>query len=53
MDVHQALEMARCAKINLENMVEMMPVLASHPLLPVVNMQIDECIAALDDGEGE
>lgn len=51
MDTHQALEMARCAKINLKNMVDMMPVLASHPLLPLVNMQIDECIVALDDEE--
>ncbi len=51
MDTNQALEMARCVKANLENMVKMMPVLASHPLLPIVNIQIDKCIAALDDEE--
>lgn len=48
MDVPQAIEMARCAQINLENMVQVMPVLARHPLLPIVRMQIADVVKALD-----
>lgn len=44
----QALEMARCVDINIDNMIRMMPVLAAHPLLPVVKFQIRECIEALE-----
>lgn len=51
MDISTALEMARCAEINLENMVKIMPVLASHPLLPMVKMQIGECIKELEKEE--
>jgi hypothetical protein len=48
MGIYSALESAECAKINLENMVKMMPTLALHPLLPVVRIQIDECVKALE-----
>lgn len=50
-DLEKALEMARCTQINLENMVQMMPVLAQHPLLPLVRMQIGETIDALEETE--
>jgi len=46
--MEEALEMARCALINLENMVTIMPVLKLHPLLPVVQMQITETIRLLE-----
>lgn len=46
-----ALEMARCVRVNLENMVIIMPTLKMHPLLPIVQMQIKECIAALEAAE--
>lgn len=47
------LEMARCVEINIENMVTIMPVLKMHPLLPIVQLQIKECIEALGtDGAG-
>ncbi len=48
-DEAQALEMARCSYINLNNMVEMMPTLKMHPLLPLVKRQMQECIKALGD----
>lgn len=53
MNIETALNLAECAKVNLENMVKMMPVLATHPLLPVVRLQIDEVIKALEDEEDE
>ena len=46
-----ALELARCVEINIENMVTIMPVLKMHPLLSVVQLQIKECIAALEAAE--
>lgn len=44
-----ALEQARCAYANLNNMVEMMPLLAAHPLLGVVKMQLRGVIETLGD----
>jgi hypothetical protein len=46
-----ALEMAHCVEINLENMVTIMPTLKIHPLLPIVKLQIRECIEALEAAE--
>lgn len=45
------LESVRCAYINLNNMVKMMPVLGRHPLLPMVKMQLRTTIEALGDKE--
>jgi hypothetical protein len=44
-----ALEAARCAYVNLNNMVRMMPALSRHPLLPVVKEQMRTAIAELGD----
>jgi hypothetical protein len=49
LDTEQALESARCAYINLNNMVKLMPALRSHPLLPMVKMQLGDAIKALGD----
>lgn len=49
MNIDKALEMAECVKINLENMVKMMPALKMHPLLPLVQDQLAECIKLLDE----
>ncbi len=46
-----ALELAECAKINLQNMVKMMPVLRQHPLLPMVESQLQGCIDELEKDE--
>ena len=43
------IELAECVKINLANMVKMMPALKSHPLLPVGEEQIKSLIEALED----
>ena len=50
-NIEQALEMAHSARINLDNMVKMMPVLGQHPLLPLVEAQLDECIKELSEEE--
>ena len=46
-----ALEQARCAYVNLNNMIKMMPVLKGHPLLPIVKAQLQDCIKSLGDEE--
>ena len=48
MSIKQALEMARCVEINIDNMVIMMPVLKMHPLLEFVKSQIKDCIVELE-----
>lgn len=49
MTTEKALEAVRCAEINLQNMVEMMPALGAHPLLPIVKDQIATCIKELEE----
>jgi len=51
--LEQGLESARCAYINLHNMVKMMPALNSHPLLFLVEAQLREAIVQLDDEDGQ
>jgi hypothetical protein len=46
--ITEALEAVRCAQINLTNMVTMMPALGSHPLLPLVQMQVESACEALE-----
>jgi hypothetical protein len=48
MSIEQALEMARCTEINIQNMVDMMPSLKLHPLLGIVQLQIKDCIELLE-----
>ena len=47
----KALEYARCADINLDNLAKMMPGLTQHPFLQIVKEQIASCIKELDDEE--
>lgn len=49
MSLEQGLEMARCVEINIENMVKVMPILISHPLLGVIKSQIKDCIKELEE----
>lgn len=49
-DGEDALVQARCAKANLENMVVMMPALKRHPLLSLVQAQLDLVIILLEGG---
>jgi len=51
MNTSQALEMARCAEINLDNMGIVIPGLKTHPIFVIVKMQIKECIKNLDGEE--
>lgn len=47
-DLHQGLELVRCAYVNLGNMERMMPALNFHPLLPLFRHQLRAAIEALD-----
>lgn len=51
MTIEKALELAQCAQINLNNMVTMMPALRAHPLLPIVEEQLKECVDELENWE--
>ncbi len=48
MDKEKALELARCAEINLKNLSKAAPFLDTHPMFKVVDMQIKECIKELE-----
>jgi len=48
MSIEQALEMARCAEVNLNNVVGLIPLAKVHPLFEVVKNQIKECIKELE-----
>ena len=47
-EVEKALESARCAYINLNNMTSIMPAMKQHPLLPMVKAQLCDAIIILD-----
>jgi len=49
MDTDKALEMAQCAKINMENAYRICPSLRQNHMLVLVEVQIDECIKALGE----
>ena len=51
MSTQEALEAAHCARINLDNMVKRMPLLADHCLLLLVQEQIETCIKELEKDE--
>ena len=52
-EVDKALESARCAYINLNNMTSMMPTMKQHPLLPMVKAQLCDAIIILDPVSGQ
>jgi len=47
----EALEAARCARFNLDNMVKEMPLLKTDPRLLLITLQMDGCIKLLDEDE--
>lgn len=49
--IEEALEMARCAEINLDNLQGMVPLLAGHPFFKIVLMQVRTTIAHLEGDE--
>ena len=53
MDKERVLELARCVEINIGNMVDMMPILQTHPLLGIVKLQIKGCIEELEKEESQ
>ena len=49
MSLTQGLEMARCVEINIDNMVKIMPILKTYPLLEIIKYQIKDCIKELEE----
>lgn len=53
MKILEALEAARCAEINVDNVVRIIPALKNHPMVELVKMQIRQVISLLDGGNDE
>ena len=49
----QAIEMARCADINLENLARWQPGVRQNPMFVLVRAQIGSVINLLEGGDGE
>jgi hypothetical protein len=47
-----ALEMARCAQVNFDNLVHQNPILKRHPYYLIARQQLDAAVAALEDKPG-
>lgn len=47
-NIETALEMARCAEINLQNLGKVTPGLQGLPFFQIVEAQIKDCIDALE-----
>ncbi len=46
--LNQALESARCCQVNLNNIEQLIPILATHPYMLIVKMQLGEVIKELE-----
>ena len=51
MNIPKALEMARCAEVNIDNLIKVNPFIANHPFTQMVRIQIHECIKHLEEDE--
>lgn len=51
--LEQALEMAHCANINMDNLAKWMPAVTQNPMFVVVRAQLRSVIDLLEGGEGE
>lgn len=51
--LEQAVEMARCADINLGNLEKWQPAVAGNPMFVLVRAQLRSAIDLLEGGEGE
>jgi hypothetical protein len=49
----QALEMARCADINMENLARWQPGVRQNPMFVLVCAQLRSAIDLLEGGDGE
>lgn len=52
-NIETALEMARCAEINLDNLGKTMSGVRVDPFYKIVEAQIKDCIAALEEEGGD
>ncbi len=49
----QALEMARCADINMDNLAKWQPAVTQNPMFVLVRAQLRSAIDLLEGGDGE
>ena len=51
MDILRALEMARCAEVNLDNLTKVSHFIENHPYTVIIKIQLLECIKCLEEEE--
>lgn len=51
--IEQALEMARCADSNLDNLEQWQPAVKCNPVFSIVRAQLRSAIDLLEGGDGE
>lgn len=51
--IERALEMARCADCNMDNLASWQPAVTSNPMFVLVRAQLRSAIDLLGGGEGE
>lgn len=49
----QAIEMARCADINMDNLAKRQPAVTQNPMFVLVRAQLRGAIDLLEGGDGE
>jgi hypothetical protein len=50
--IEQAIEMARCADINMDNVEKWQPAVAGNPMFALVRAQLRAVIDLLEGGDG-
>lgn len=51
--LEQALEMARCADINMDNLAKWQPAVMQNPMFVLVRAQLRGAIDLLEGGDGD
>jgi len=51
--IEQAIEMARCADCNIDNLARIQPGVIKNPMFLLVKAQLRSAIDILEGGEGE
>lgn len=49
--IAEIIEQIRCSQINFDNLVEMNPVIANHPMYKIARMQLDYALKIAEGNE--
>jgi cytochrome c-type biogenesis protein CcmH/NrfF len=52
-ELNEAAEQLRCAQVNFDNLTELNPAIAAHPMYKVARMQLDMGLATVETIEAE